>query len=94
MRPNALKSSRACARTTAEAFGRAVPERYDDYAWENNKVAYRLYGPALETSPEKLITPGIDVWVKCTEKLVIDEWYAAANTTTISATAWTATRWA
>ena len=53
----------------AEAFGRQVPERYDDYAWENNKVAYRLYGPALETSPEKLVTPGIDVWVKCTEKL-------------------------
>lgn len=43
-----------------EAFGRTVPERYDDYAWENNKVAYRLYGPALETSPEKLVTPGID----------------------------------
>ena len=53
-----------------------VRENYDDYAWENNKVAYRLYGPALETSPEKLITPGIDVWVKCTDKLVIDEWYA------------------
>ncbi len=63
----------------AEAFGRVVPERYDDYAWENNKVAYRLYGPALETSPEKLITPGIDVWVKSTEKLVIDEWYAKGN---------------
>ena len=63
----------------AEAFGRAVPERYDDYAWENNKVAYRLYGPALETSPEKLVTPGIDVWVKCTDKLVIDEWYARGN---------------
>ena len=60
----------------AEAYGRTVPERYDDYAWENNKVAYRLYGPALETSPEKLVTPGIDVWVKCTDKLVIDEWYA------------------
>jgi len=63
----------------AEAFGRQVPERYDDYAWENNKVAYRLYGPALETSPEKLITPGIDVWVKCTDKLVIDEWYAKGD---------------
>ena len=62
-----------------EAFGRAVPERYDDYAWENNKVAYRLYGPALETSPEKLITPGIDVWVKCTDKLVINEWYAKGD---------------
>lgn len=63
----------------AQAFGRIVPERYDDYAWENNLVAYRLYGPALETSPEKLITPGIDVWVKCTEKLVIDEWYAKGD---------------
>lgn len=64
----------------AEAFGRQVPERYDDYAWENNKVAYRLYGPALETAPgEMLITPGIDVWVKCTDKLVIDEWYAKGD---------------
>lgn len=63
----------------AEAYGRQVPERYDDYAWENNKVAYRLYGPALETSPEKLITPGIDVWVKCTDKLVIDAWYAKGD---------------
>lgn len=63
----------------AQAFGRQVPERYDDYAWENNLCAYRLYGPALETSPEKLITPGIDVWVKCTEKLVIDEWYAKGD---------------
>ena len=62
-----------------QAFGRQVPERYDDYAWENNLCAYRLYGPALETSPEKLITPGIDVWVKCTEKLVIDEWYATGD---------------
>ncbi|MDE6623728.1 MAG: DUF4861 domain-containing protein, partial [Alistipes sp.] len=41
--------------------------------------AYRLYGPALETSPEKLVTPGIDVWVKCTDKLVIDEWYARGH---------------
>ncbi len=63
----------------SKAFGRIVPERYDDYAWENNLVAYRLYGPALETSPEKLITPGIDVWVKCTDKLVIDEWYAKGD---------------
>ena len=64
----------------AQAFGRQVPERYDDYAWENNKVAYRLYGPALETAPgEMLVTPGIDVWVKCTDKLVIDEWYARGH---------------
>ena len=60
----------------SKAYGRQVPERYDDYAWENDKVAYRLYGPALETSPEKLITPGIDVWAKSTDRLVIDERYA------------------
>lgn len=58
-----------------EAFGRYVPERKDDYAWENNMAAYRLYGPAL-TDP---ITPGIDVWVKSTPKLVIDEWFAKAD---------------
>ncbi len=63
----------------SKVYGRQVPERYDDYAWENDKVAYRLYGPALETSPEKLITPGIDVWVKSTDRLVIDERYARGN---------------
>lgn len=57
---------------TAQAFGRFVPERMDDYAWENNLVAFRLYGPALK-DPN---TPGIDVWSKGTEKLIIDEWYA------------------
>ncbi len=63
----------------SKVYGRQVPERYDDYAWENDKVAYRLYGPALETSPEKLITPGIDVWVKSTDRLVIDERYARGH---------------
>ena len=59
-----------------QAYGRYVPERFDDYAWENNLVVYRLYGPALETTPgQMLVTPGIDVWVKSTEKMVIDEWY-------------------
>ena len=60
-------------------FGRQVPERYDDYAWENDRAAYRLYGPALETSPEKLITPGIDVWVKRSDELVIDRRYQLAD---------------
>lgn len=60
-------------------FGRQVPERYDDYAWENDRAAYRLYGPALETSPEKLITPGIDVWVKRSDELVIDQRYELAD---------------
>ena len=54
------------------AFGRYVPERLDDYAWENNLTAYRIYGPRLE-SPQ---TQGVDVWVKSTSKIIIDEWFA------------------
>ena len=55
-----------------KAFGRYVPERADDYAWENNLTACRIYGPALK-DPR---TQGVDVWVKSTPKLVIDEWFA------------------
>lgn len=31
-----------------QAFGRLVPERMDDWSWENNRIAYRVYGPALQ----------------------------------------------
>lgn len=54
-----------------KAYGRYVPERADDYAWENNLVAYRIYGPAL-ADPQ---TQGVDVWVKSTPRMVINEWY-------------------
>ena len=57
----------------AEVFGRLVPERKDDFAWENNRIAFRMYGPALETTGE--ISNGIDVWVKSTGNLIIDKWY-------------------
>ncbi|MDR0711855.1 MAG: DUF4861 domain-containing protein [Prevotellaceae bacterium] len=54
---------------------RLVPERMDDFAWENNRIAYRMYGPALM----KVDGPsnGIDVWCKRTENLVVDKWYEA-----------------
>ena len=54
-------------------YGRFVPERFDDFAWENNKIAYRMYGPKLEAKGE--ISNGIDVWVKKTPSLVINKWY-------------------
>lgn len=53
------------------AYSRHVPERLDDYAYENNLVAGRIYGPALG-DPR---TFGSDVWLKCTDRLVIDEWF-------------------
>ena len=56
-----------------KTFGRYVPERKDDFAWENDKIAFRMYGPALQTSGE--ISSGIDVWVKRTPEMIIDKWY-------------------
>ena len=32
-----------------KVYGRFVRERYDDFAWENDRVAHRMYGAALET---------------------------------------------
>uniref|UniRef100_UPI004056DFDC DUF4861 family protein n=1 Tax=Alistipes sp. TaxID=1872444 RepID=UPI004056DFDC len=59
-----------------KAYGRFVPERLDDYAWENDKIAFRAYGPALESAPgEMLATPGYDCWVKCVDTLVVDARY-------------------
>ena len=54
-------------------FGREAPERKDDFAWENQQVAYRIYGPALEATGE--ITSGIDVWSKRVPNFVIDSFY-------------------
>ena len=58
------------------AYGRFVRERHDDFAWENDRVAHRMYGTDLETwRKEPLTSSGIDVWGKRTRKLVINEWY-------------------
>ncbi len=57
------------------AYSRYVPERMDDYAYENNVIAGRIYGPSLEFPR----TFGSDIWVKCTDRLVIDDWFAKAD---------------
>jgi hypothetical protein len=54
-------------------FGREAPERKDDFAWENELVTYRVYGPALQATGE--ITSGIDVWSKRVPNFVIDSFY-------------------
>jgi hypothetical protein len=54
-------------------FGREAPERKDDFAWENEFVTYRIYGPALQATGE--ITSGIDVWSKRVPNFVIDSFY-------------------
>ena len=58
----------------SKVAGRLVPERKDDFNWENDRVAFRMYGPALQATGE--ISSGIDLWAKRTDKLVADKWYA------------------
>lgn len=67
--------------STITTYSRFVPERTDDYAWENNKVAFRTYGPDAqkrveEKRPEGTLTSGIDLWLKRTDKSIINKWYA------------------
>lgn len=55
-------------------YGRQYPERLDDIAWENDKAAYRVYGPALQLSGEKGY--GYDVLTKSVSELVVEDRYA------------------
>ena len=58
--------------TKPQAYARLVPERKDDLAWENDKVAYRIYGPALRAGPED---SGIDIWCKRVATPIVNKWY-------------------
>jgi hypothetical protein len=61
-----------------KAFGRFVRERFDDFAWENDRIAHRTYGKALETwGSEPLSSSTIDIWSKRTPRMVVSDWYLA-----------------
>ena len=57
---------------TVKVYGRYVPERKDDFAWENEYAAFRLYGPALAAENP---SNGVDLWLKASEELVVDSFY-------------------
>ncbi len=56
-----------------KTYARFVPERLDDFAWENDRIAFRAYGKALEGTEGDAF--GLDVWVKRTDKMVVNERY-------------------
>jgi hypothetical protein len=56
-----------------KTYARFVPERKDDFAWENDRIAFRTYGKAIEKTKEDAY--GLDVWVKRTSKMVVNERY-------------------
>ena len=73
-----LMALAACTQAPEKkVMARFVPERADDFVFENNLIAGRFYGQALEGNPT---SPGLDIWVKLPGKLVADEWYKGYET--------------
>lgn len=56
------------------ASGKQYPERVDDIAWENDRIAFRTYGPALQATGERAF--GFDVWVKSVPDMVVADRYS------------------
>ncbi|NOT76871.1 MAG: DUF4861 domain-containing protein [Cyclobacteriaceae bacterium] len=59
---------------------RYVPERIDDFAWENNLVAFRTYGPEAQRLVDQnekggTLSSGLDCWLKRVDYPIIDKWY-------------------
>nr|WP_307838562.1 DUF4861 family protein [Flavobacterium sp. ASV13] len=79
-----LVTENPSASKTVSCYSRFVPERTDDYAWENNKVAFRTYGPVAQKMVEDKIaggtlTSGIDAWLKRVDYPIINKWYEKAT---------------
>jgi len=61
-----------------KTMARFVPERYDDFAWESDRIAHRTYGLAL-IKAENTISSGPDVWIKKDRGLIVDTMYATKH---------------
>ncbi len=56
-----------------QVYAKVEPRRYNDFAWENDVMAYRIYHSDL--IPVDGPSGGIDVWAKRTKDMVIDTWF-------------------
>ncbi len=63
-----------------KTYARYVPERYDDFAWESDRIAFRAYGPKLMTAgAEALTSSGMDVWIKSNRQLIVNKLYKTGD---------------
>jgi hypothetical protein len=63
-----------------KAYGRFNRERFDDFVWENDRIAHRTYGKGLETwEGEPLTSSTIDIWSKRSPRMVVNEWYMSED---------------
>jgi len=75
-----IKEYARAMETPNRTYARFVPERIDDFAWENDKVAFRTYGPKAQAitesgEPGGTLSSGIDCWLKRVDYPIIDKWY-------------------
>jgi len=50
----------------------------DDVAWENDRIAFRIYGQGL-WKVDSLLSSGLDVWVKRVRTPIVEKWYAKGH---------------
>jgi rhamnogalacturonyl hydrolase YesR len=50
---------------------RYLPEANQNIAWENDRIAFRVYGPVVKDR----VSSGIDVWTKSVSYPIIDKWH-------------------
>lgn len=60
-----------------KVYGRLFRERADDMTWENDRAAYRAYGPRLQKNGERAF--GYDIWTKSVPGLVLERRYILNN---------------
>lgn len=59
----------------AKVHARHIDERYDDFAWESDRTAHRVYGPAILKVPSEHVGSGVDLWVKRVRQPIVELWY-------------------
>ena len=57
----------------SKTFALFVPERENDFAWENDKIAFRMYNKSLQIKEN--VNNGVDVWTKKVSNLILNKWY-------------------
>src|SRR5262245_54005562 len=76
------ESAAAVGPYESKVFLRFVPERFDDFAWENDRIAHRIYGPGLElpsAGKDQMTSSGIDLWTKKVRYPIVDRWYCKGH---------------
>lgn len=78
LRPHARQVFHVRSTKERREFPSLVDARFElpreDVAWESDRIAFRIYGPALAAD----VNNGIDVWVKRVRSLIVDKWYTAS----------------